>query len=159
MYNQLRGRLELWLLIVLQRHKVIHLIRGNILEQLVSSRTAAITGVYQSKESMPIVKISLHESSLLAEIRKNKSRIDNYRKLIKLTGIPYIEVSYENLLLKRNAELNRVASFLDSKIGQYEDLSALKKINTYTLKERLENYDNIASLLKGTEFEVFLDDI
>jgi LPS sulfotransferase NodH len=68
----------------------------------------------------------------------------------------YLEVSYESLVTNRVAETRRVLDFLN--IDQSVSPTAgLSKINSASLENVIENYEEVKQSLSGTAFEKFLN--
>ncbi|MBL0732410.1 MAG: hypothetical protein JJW03_06135 [Desulfosarcina sp.] len=69
---------------------------------------------------------------------------------------PYIEITYEAFLNNYAEPYKKMLSFLGVKQWATPQ-SKLKKLNPDSLRGIIENYDEVASVFKGTLYEKFLD--
>jgi len=135
--------------------KIIHLIRLNVLKTHISFLTAPMHKMHHPREGAKIktVKLRLDTNTLLQELRKRNARIEKKRRLID--GFESLEVNYEDFVTDRNSEAERIQPFLGfENVVPFE--TDLVKINPDNLEDLIENYQEVTSVLSGTEFERFL---
>jgi LPS sulfotransferase NodH len=135
--------------------RVIHLIRENVFKTHISFLTAPMHKMHHPREgdAVKTVTLRLDPQTLLKELRKRNQRIEKRRK--DLAGFNVLEVSYESFVKDKDAEAARIQPFLGlEKVVPFK--TDLVKINPDSLSDIIENYDEIADLLSGTEFEQFL---
>jgi LPS sulfotransferase NodH len=132
---------------------VIHLIRKNSLKTLVSSETARKRGLSHSTSQVNPVTIRLSPLQLKLKLDRLTQQIDKYRSRLK--GTPHLEVFYESFVANREAETQRLLTFL--RIDQFIPLTTnLVKLNPDSLELVIENYAEVRQSLSGTVFEKFL---
>jgi hypothetical protein len=130
--------------------RVIHLVRDNALKAVVSHFTAKKRGFAHATSQVARVTLRLPPAGLRAHLEKREREIDRYRALFR--DRPCCEVSYESFLARKEEETRRLLGFLG--IPRYAPLtSRLVKQNPDSLRDILENYDEIARALRGTPFE------
>jgi hypothetical protein len=135
--------------------RVVHLIRGNGLKAVVSHFTAKKRGFAHATSKVERVTLKLPPGELMAFLIKREREVERYRALLQ--DRPCCEISYESFLAQKEKEARRVLGFLG--IDRYVPLtSRLVKQNTDSLREILENYDEIARTLRGTPFQSYLED-
>ncbi|MEM9042373.1 MAG: Stf0 family sulfotransferase [Actinomycetota bacterium] len=156
MYGQLDQRPELLPLLVVNRYRFIHLVRSNVLEQLVSLQRARLTGVFQSADASPSVEVELDASTILGELRRNVALVEQHRRTLRRLPNPSIEITYESLLGDERAQLARLSSFLDVDLEFDETSSRLQRISDRPVAERIENAADIRTALGGSEFDHLL---
>jgi hypothetical protein len=156
MYRQLLRKPEILLKMILDRYKIIHLVRENHLDVRISSLITRKRGEAHSNEEVKAPMVHLDPSSLVMRLKLRKNVVGTARFILRVLPFSVIEVTYESLCENTEVTLNAVASFLsvDPHIG-YE--GPFKKISTVPDWERIENYEEVRSLLSGTEFEGLLD--
>lgn len=134
--------------------KVIHFIRANFLKTIVSRRVAYARGIYHSTKTLDVIKVRLQPTQLKTEMARMRGLIEKYRGVF--ADNPYLEITYEAFVNRQDGETRRVLSFLN--IDSFAPLRTdLVKINPDSLQELIENYQEVAAALKGTDFERFLD--
>jgi sulfotransferase family protein len=134
--------------------RIIHLVRENALKAVVSHFTAKKRGFAHATSQVPKVTLRLPPAELKALLVQREREIDRYRVLFQ--GRPCCEVFYETFLAQKEEETRRLLDFLG--ISRYAPLtSRLVKQNPDSLRDILENYDEIARALRGTSFERHLE--
>jgi hypothetical protein len=135
--------------------KVIHLIRKNMVRTLVSNEVAHARGAAHATQHMGLFTVKMDPQFLLKELKRGDRLIRKYRQVFG--GKNYLEITYESFVKNREEESERVLKFLG--IEPIMTLTTkLVKQNTYTLRQVLENFDEVAAALKGTPYEPMLDD-
>jgi len=137
---------------------IIHLTRKNYLRTIVSLEIAMKTNVwYRYGDELSNKKIK----RVTLDAEKIVQRIEEIQTLEKLSrsrfkGWDLLELTYENLVRNPVQEFDRVTSFLN--IGNI-DVAAinLRRQNPESLKNLVENYNEISSILHETEFSMLLE--
>lgn len=135
--------------------KIIHLVRENVLKTHISYLTAPLHKMHHPREGAEIKTVKLHvdPATILTDLRKRNRRISEKRKTLQ--GFDVLEVTYESFVADRDAEAQRIQPFLGlNEVAPFQ--TDLVKINPDSLADIVENYDEIADVLSGTEFEKFL---
>jgi hypothetical protein len=134
--------------------RVVHLIRENGLKAVVSHFTAKKRGFAHATSKVERVILNLPPGEMMAFLIKREREVERYRALFR--DRPYCEISYESFLVRKEEETRRLLGFLG--VDRFVPLtSRLVKQNTDSLREILENYDEIARTLRGTPFESYLE--
>jgi len=157
MYDQLMPETLLYL--ITRQYKFIHLVRENHLDVVLSSKHIENTGVDHLVEKYDQVerqRIFLEPSSLLDQLDLYEKRINKFRKILKLSPLPVLEIKYENLCQNLKQEMGLVEDFLllESK-SIWED--NFKKIFKGSWREKISNHQEIEQFLRQTKFEKLLN--
>lgn len=138
-----------------QRVLVVHLRRGNLLEKYVSLQLARQTGVWyrhRRRESPgPKLEVDCEEAVEYFE-RALAAYADHYDQLV---GLPCVFVLYEELRADFHGAIRRVLSFL----GVDTDIRVVPSIvkqETRSMRDIVENYEQLEAALRGTRWETFL---
>lgn len=130
--------------------KVIHVVRENILKTHLSRLTAASRSMYHSDRTVTSSKIVVPVSELLSSLEKINA--DNqYWQTNFEQSTDYLQVSYESFVNNRAQISHDMLSFLG--VEYHEIKSKLVKINPDSLQDIIKNYDEVVSLLDGSDFE------
>ncbi len=172
MYSALRQYPEVWLYLHLRRVRLIHLVRENYLDVLISKRLVVakgqahlLAGITENKEAeRESVTISLDPTTLLADLRWLKQKTDTMRRLLRFSALRYHIVTYE-ALLQNPASFDTIQSFLGIEhdpSGNVADSahmqSSLRKIRCGGYAETIENFAEIEPLLTNSPFAHLLEE-
>lgn len=167
MYDQIRRSRVVLPYAAAARIKVVHLVRVNLLDVLVSSRLAETTRVWgiatDGRPQMPWTsstlapqKITLDPDFVTAELARLSKERERARAWLSRSRTPTCEVHYETLAADRSA-FGTILDFLELPDPDPTVLrSPLKKIRTAPVSEVIENFAEVRASLLGTPFEVFL---
>jgi hypothetical protein len=75
----------------------------------------------------------------------------------KFPNNPYLEITYEQFFADYPQESEKVLRFLGLETTAMEFPPFLKKINPDSLRDLIENYDQVVTVLTGTPYQEFLD--
>jgi LPS sulfotransferase NodH len=157
MYGQLRRYPEVLAYLAFHRVRIVHLVRCNHVDVIISEELAKLTGASHvlagTKYDSP--KVYLDPSTLVGRLRKRDKRPAQVRRLARLTGCPYLEVTYE-ALLDGEMEFTRIARFLDAQNPATELKSSLAKRGNQSHRDAISNYDEVSRLLSSTPFAAML---
>ena len=158
MYNQLKRYPEVLLKLILDRYKLIHLVRTNYLDVLISAEYRMQKGRQHATTDSAMEKIRIDPSQLIAELRRREKETRFMRRFLTKLSLPLFEVTYENLKSDHNLTLNSIARFLSIGENFSADVnSSLKRLNRGRHFEKIINYDEIRQVLEGTDFFEMLD--
>lgn len=137
---------------------IVHLTRDNTLQTFLSRQIAAKTKVWHDKSGGKAMdaadkRVVLNPAECIEEFERTERweneadhRTQNHRKLT---------VSYEELTGENQSEtLNSIQEFLGVKPIRLA--SEMRKQNTESLQDLIENFEELESALKGTKWERFL---
>lgn len=156
MYLQLCRTPEIFPYFLTNNYKILHLTRENYLDVLVSGAVVRKTGIAHSTQPIEVPKITLEIPSLLKKLKRHDATIKVAKLVLKISRIPVMELTYESLREDREGILAKVEDFLGIEHGGVSHWSERKKITDGSLKETVENYEEVKEVLEGTKFEKFL---
>lgn len=167
-YGHLRQRWDApvpvagWLLpyVAAKRVRVLHLVRRNKLDLLLSAEVAAARGVRHARAGDDLapstIRINTQELESELDYALRKERI--VRRLISGLRVPQLEVAYEDLVLDTSGVYRRIVEFLSVDPGEHEPHWRMRKVIETTREETVENYDDVVRALRGTKHGVFLEE-
>lgn len=157
MYKQLRNYPEILAYLAVNRVRIVHLLRSNQLDVVVSEELARLTGVSHMQEgsrtALPMVHID--PETIVNRLTKLQEKPKKVRQLIRPFTYPMLEVTYEALLENGNA-FERVLAYLDVKDSHTEAGSILVKRGVLGHRESIANYDEIKHRLSSSPFSHFV---
>jgi LPS sulfotransferase NodH len=155
MYSQLKA--DPWLLayIVSRRVRVLHLVRTNLLDVIVSAETAKARSQYHAVESDAVEQPAVHlrPEQLLPELEVLQRSVDKIRLLLRVLPVPSIEISYEELTRDGSA-VYPVLRLLRVEPRPLD--SRFVKLNRRPRQRLIANFDEVERALRSTRFEGFL---
>lgn len=137
--------------------KVLRLVRRNLLKYYVSlelARRTKIWRVRQPAEKPPEMTIHVDPERAAKEFLQRSTRDARYKALF--AGHAMLDLTYEELDLHPEDSFNRVQIFLG--LDPQPVAIALRKQESRTLPEIIENYDELRRRWAGTQWESFLED-
>lgn len=167
MYDQALYSPEVLLYAAVRRIAVIHLVRRNLLDVVVSSKLAEASGIYHiaTDDRAPLyreaaaltdLKIRLDPAEVIRTLTWLAREVRMVRAWLRMTRTPTCEVEYEELVAAPML-FGGILTFLGLEHGAASDLrSALQRRNTLPRAEVIENFAEIERSLSGTQFESFL---
>ncbi len=155
MYNQLRHHPFILFYMRFYKVRVVHLIRENFLDAILSKEAVKIRKIHHSKSDSGTVRIHLDPSDLLKQLKWRETKVRWVRRIFSHIGLPYLEITYEELLFDEK-RFNIIFKFLGAESGRQYLGSSLKKLNKGSHKEMIRNYDEIREVLKGTKYSRLL---
>lgn len=155
MYAQLDDYRPLQSWIVNQNVYIIHLIRENALKLLISRTVAKNTGQWHFVRNGSKRKVLLDPKIVLSQLDKIINSRERMKK--KFPDNRWLEITYENFLADHYKESRRISEFLKMEEAKIEFPKFLKKINPDSLKDVIENYEEIAIIIKKTPYKRFLE--
>lgn len=158
MYAQLGRYPEILLYLIRHRIRVIHLIRRNHLDVLLSYAVKAKLGqahLMHGQKPPDDIRVTLDTENLIGRLRwlQNKQRIA--RKLLNWCRLPHLEIAYEDLS-RDQGHFRRVWDFLSVQSEQEMPQSNVVKIRRGGHRDVISNYDQVKRALANTKFAGFL---
>ena len=155
------ARSDLWAALAADRDlAVVHLTRENPLASLVSAELAKETGRWgvgatggAGRETLDTTVRLTPEHCLQdfdAGLRQQREADAHFQ------GHPVLHVTYEELVRAPKPALARIQTFLGLPVVALETVT--KKQNPRSLRNSIENYDDVAAVLRGTLWERCLDE-
>lgn len=159
MYKQLGAYPEILPYLLAWRVKVVHLVRRNHLDVMLSYAVKARIGhahLMEGQQTPDELRVELDTSSLVRKMAWLQRQQDMARILLRLTGLPHLEVGYEDLV--RDPSLyQRIGDFLSIEAREQTPRSALTRIRKGSHRDVIGNYDQVRSALANSEFAGLLD--
>jgi LPS sulfotransferase NodH len=159
MYSQLRRYPEIALYLCARRVRVIHLVRTNLLDMLISRaamnarRVAHVTRDHQGVEAL---QVTLNERSLYGHMRALDAQVGTFRRVLRALRIPHVEVSYEQLVAG-GSSLTSVVRWLGLPDADASSLtSQIVKPNGDGSSRLVRNYDAVSKRLQRTKYASFV---
>jgi LPS sulfotransferase NodH len=153
MYSQLsRISRPLMPALWLKRVRIIHLIRRNALDVVLSSEAgAARQGKLHARDGERVedVRLNLDTQSLVRRMTLHERAIAGARVRFKRVGLPYTEVVYEDLAADESGFAS-LFEFLG--VEPAPVTSSLQKLNPTSHEQLIENYGEVREALADTEF-------
>lgn len=167
MYNQIPRSRVVLPYAALRGVRVVHLVRSNLLDTVISARRAEHTRLYHlpTDGRPPIpwlsteltdVKIRLEPREVLADLARLSRERRLIRAWLRASHTPTLEVEYETLATDAT-RFGRILKFLGlPSVDASRLYSGLRKIGTALQSDVVENYGELQAALTGTRFEPFL---
>jgi LPS sulfotransferase NodH len=168
MYDQVRHSRAVLPYTAAARIPVVHLIRRNLLNVVISSTLAGATGLYHRPidgrppipwaPSDPVEeRITLDPAEVVRQLTDLARRRDRYRRWLRLTRDPTCEIQYEELASDPSA-FGRILSFVGLPARDWSNLSSgLTRLRTAPQSAVVENFEEVRACLSGTAFESFVE--
>jgi hypothetical protein len=157
MYAQLRKHPEILAYMAVQRIRVVHLMRRNHIDVIVSEELARLTGTSHARAGTrtDVPMVYLNPATLVDRIRRLSRRVGEARRLIRLSTCPILEATYEELL-EGERECVRILRFLGISPSGSQVQSNLAKRGARNHREAIANYDEVRQTLSSTPFSIML---
>jgi LPS sulfotransferase NodH len=159
MYAQLGSYPEILPYLLRHRVHVIHLVRRNHLDVLLSYAVKARLGKAHlvSGQSAPDkLQVELETKTLVNKLERLEKFHNWARRLLRWTGLPALEIVYEDLL-RDQSNFQRIWDFLSIPPDQRSPQSTLVKIRKGGHREVIINYDEVKQSLVNTRFAGLLE--
>ena len=153
MYEQM-GRLRqhmAWL--VSRQFHFVHLVRGNLLDIVVSRYAAEQQGRYHMRvgETLNEEKVILNVDTLRQELTDLQQRVADARRRYSAYGCPYAEFSYESLCTNADT-LPELLRFLQVDPPDAPLQSSLQRMNLRAHDASIENFAEVCRALRDTPY-------
>jgi hypothetical protein len=158
MYDQLRGFPEIYPYLIFKRIRIIHLVRKNLLDIVISTNVARASGRshdFDGKVRTRDTRVHLDPGQTIRFLERLQRKERMIGALMKVTPAPRILITYEELLADPS-RIERLVQFLSpgSKAGLPS--SKLKKRQRREHRESITNYEEIESALNARGFGHYL---
>lgn len=159
MYNQAVSSIAVPLYVKLRGVRVIHLIRRNCLDAILSAEAARVRGIAHATSGATVgtLKIPVEAHSLRYRLDEATSEIKAARLYCRTLGVPTCEVFYEDVV-QDVASLAPTLKLLGVDPNIEHLTSELRKLNATSHRDLIENCDEIRAVLDGTPYASMLRD-
>ncbi len=157
MYNQAVSSIALPLYLKLRGVRIIHLIRRNYLDAILSAEAVRARGIAHAVAGADVgrLKIPLEAHSLKYRLDQRAGEIEAARSYCQTLGVPTCEVFYEDIV-QDVANLVPTLELLGVDPDVSHLTSELKKLNATSHRDLIENWDEIRDVLNGTPYSSML---
>jgi len=159
MYSQLRRYPEILPYLMKERIRVVHLVRRNHLDVLISfaiKREIGKAHILAPEDRPSDVEVELDTRSLMRDLRKLELKHAFGRRVLKLARLNHIEVAYEDLVADP-AQFDGVRKFLGIPADQSVPPSNILKTRTGNQRQVVANYADVQAVLQGSKFAHLLE--
>jgi hypothetical protein len=159
MYSQLRRYPEILPYLLRNRVRVVHLVRENHLDVLISfgvKREIGKAHVLDAQDRPRETTVDLPVRSLLRRMKWLQLKHDTARRMLRASRLSHLEVAYEELV-RDPGGFNDILDFLGVSTGGEQPRSHILKTRLGAQKDVIANYDEVALALRGTRFAALLD--
>lgn len=158
MYNQFVQKPELLWPLVRRRYRIVHLLRQNLVDVVISRTIMRETGRnHTSEESLDTVQIRLDPQDVLMRLERAERRVKQASQFVRWLPVRSVEVTYEQLRAEPAEALNRLLDFLSLPKAEVTLKSQLKRANRGHPRDKIVNYDEIFAALRNTRFAHYLN--
>jgi hypothetical protein len=156
-YGQARANRGLLPLFSLRRVRVVHLVRANLLEAVVSYEAGRASGIFHREpgDSAPETRIRLDAATLRDRLGYMEWEVSRARVWLERYLLPRLEIAYEELVGRHDETLLTVLDFLGVE-PTVELRSAYVPIREGPKLGVVENVDEVRDALAGTRYEWML---
>jgi LPS sulfotransferase NodH len=151
MYNQLARPFALRYFLSHPEIRVIHLARSNLLKVHVSNLLMQRRRFLQARTPEPVVWVRVDPAKAITALRAAIARRERYEALFAPHAC--LNVAYESLFDGASLQAltaNAICDFLG--VPKYPMKSGIIKLNPESLRDMVENYDELAEAISRTEF-------
>ena len=147
MYAQVRAFPWLPAYLALRRVRVVHVVRRNKFDQVLSRIVARETNQYHVLPGEEVIeaRVRVDVDDLLRQMEWEERKVEKFRRLLSLLPVPSLEVSYE-LLASGETGFETLLHFVG--VAPEGDLvSRLTRLGSRSYEERIENYEEVRKAL------------
>ena len=159
MYSHLRRYPELLAYLLVHRVRVVHLVRKNPLDLLISravKRKLQQAHRLANEPAVQGVQVELNTDTLLKKLQIKQRKMNRARNLLRWSGLRQIEVGYEELQTDPTA-FPGLCRFLSIESDGKMPESKFQKVRRESQTQVLKNYGEVRQVLEGTGYMVYLD--
>lgn len=159
MYAQLGAYPEILAYMLRHRLRVVHLVRRNHLDVLLSYAVKARIGrahLLVGQMAPADIGVELDTENLVEQLAWLQKKQTMARMLLRWCRLPYLEVVYEELL-RDQAHFRVILDFLSIKPEEMLPQSTLVKIRKGGQREVIRNYDEVRQVLANSKFATLLE--
>ena len=153
MYDQLLDYPEIIVKLIQEKYKIIHLVRENYLDAIISSKIKDEQGIVHTKVKIEPKEIYLEPSWLVKRLNKQANKIKIANLFLSLIPNQVLNITYNDLRVNQEQTLSSITNFLQLSLSQENQFkSELKKSNNKSHRQIIKNYEEVNSALAGTKF-------
>jgi LPS sulfotransferase NodH len=160
MYKQLGLYPEIVAYLIRHRIRIIHLIRQNHLDVVLSYAVKAKIGrahLLVGQSAPAELQVELDAQNLVQQFKWLQKQQNIARKLLVWCRLPHLEVAYEDLARDQNYYFRLIGDFLSINARDQMPQSPLTKIRRGTYRDMISNYDQVRKVLADSKFASLLE--
>lgn len=154
--GQLSSYPEILLKLVISRYRIIHLVRDNALDVVVSRLSARNRDVWHTLRNERMPKLHVDVKTVIPQLRDEMRKRALVRALLKLLPVSVLNISYEGLCRDSAITLCKVEDFLGVPHSAYRIESRLHRILKGGYEEKIQNWAEVEEVVGGSEYSRFL---
>jgi hypothetical protein len=153
MYGQAIRGFAIPLYLKIRQVSVLHLIRWNHLDVLLSEEGRKIRKYYHASRDSEVapIQIYIEPETLEYRLEQRDDFIRQACRSFQQLGVPYCELVYEDLL-RDDLRIRAVLDFLAVESHTEALCSPLRKLNSTNHRELIANYEDVVAALRHTRF-------
>jgi len=153
MYDQLLDYPEIILKLIQEKYKIIHLVRENYLDAIISSKIKDEQGIVHTKVKIEPKEIYLEPLWLIKRLNKQAMKVRIANIFLSLMPNQVLNITYNDLRVNQEQTLSSISNFLELSLSQEDQFkSELKKSNNKSHRQIIKNYDEVNLALAETKF-------
>lgn len=159
MYSQLKLFPEILPYVIKRKLRVVHLVRRNHLDVLVSfaiKRQIDRAHVLETEDRPQDIRVDIALDSLVRSVRRLQFKHDAARTLLRTSRVHHIEIAYEDLVA-RSDRFHDVCRFLEIPVTVELPRSNIVKTRLGSQREVITNYDAVRRTLERSRFAYLLE--
>lgn len=160
MYSQLREYPEILPWLAWKRLPVVHLLRANHLDVVISERLANAVGTSHAtveERNAQAVRLRLDPADTVSRVRRLERKQRIMRRLLRLLPNPYMEITYETLL-EGSGGFDALYRFLRINPEFMSANSRLVKRQRERHEDVIENWDDVRRAMLHAGYAALLDE-
>ncbi|MBC7236746.1 MAG: sulfotransferase [Chloroflexi bacterium] len=154
MLDQWKRHLELTWKLKRDAYRVVHLIRENFLDSLISTEMVRKRGIPHASRDLPPDQVYIDPATLVHRLGRLERQRRRGEWLLRVAGLPVLRLTYEGLCEDPEGAIGSISDFLG--VERRPLRSELKKLNRAAHWESIANYEEVRRALAGTAYESLL---
>ncbi len=159
MYKQLGFYPEILFYLMRHRIQVVHLVRRNHLDVMLSYAIKAKTGKAHLLKGQALpneLRVELDTRNLVKKLAWLQKQQDIARKVLVWCRLSHLEIAYEDLV-RNQIQFHLIEDFLSINSREQMAQSALTKIRKGGHRDVIGNYDEVKKVLSNSQFAGLLE--
>lgn len=159
MYSHLGSYPEILAYLMMHHIRVVHLIRRNYLDVVLSREVKAKIGrahLLSGQSAPEDIRVELDTKNLIRQLEWLQKQRNLARTLLRWCRLPHLEVIYEDLV-RDQAHFRPIWDFLSIKAEEHMAQSTLVRIRQGKQRDAIRNYDQVRQVLANSKFASLLE--
>lgn len=159
MYSQLHRYPELMVYFLIHRVRVVHLVRKNLLDLLISRAVKRkLRQAHRLTNEPPVqgLQVELNTGTLIKKLQIKQRKMNRAKNLLRWSGLRQIEIGYEDLQTDPDA-FQVLCRFLSIPSEGQMPESRFQKVRRESQSQVLKNYNEVRRALEGTRYLAYLE--